>query len=158
MNSEQDDLELVRKLLALKKYEQPPPGYFNQLPRQIWLRIEREPASFWQRIFPNISLNPALAYSFGLLACGTLFFGVVYSLQVETTQPVAEPIAKNWRNNEPRLARENGIGIQLAPYQPVQTQTVQVASTNPVLNTDQLPSLFTGVNLQVQPVNYSVGQ
>jgi hypothetical protein len=109
MNSDQENFEALRKLLALKKYEQPPPRYFSELPSRIWVRIERErqTTSFWARLFPNFGLNPAMAYSFGLLACGTLVFGIGYSLRTETAQTANNPLA-----NDNPLAASRGLAAR----------------------------------------------
>jgi len=156
MNPEQENFDALRRLLALKRYEEPPPGYFSELPGRIWSRIEREPASesFWERIFPNIGLSPAFAYSFGLLACGSLFMGILYSLKTEPEQLLGQPIAKgNWHEDSARLATTDGVGMNLQPYRPN-----QFASTNPVMNAEPLPSLFDSFKLRVQPANFMPAQ
>jgi hypothetical protein len=153
MNSDQENFEALRKLLALKKYEQPPPRYFSELPSRIWSRLEREPetSSFWQRLFPNLELNPAIAYSFGLLACATLIFGISYSLRTGTEQVVARPVPNdNLGFPAPQVATTETPGLTLSNYQPA-----QLASTNPVMNTEPL---FNGVNLRIERANYSPGQ
>ena len=155
MNSDQENFEALRRLIALKQYEQPPPRYFSELPGRIWMRIEREPASqsFWERLLPNIGLSPAFAYSFGLLACGSLFMGIVFSLNTEPEQLVGQPVAEDWHENSARLATTDGIGMRLQPYQPN-----HLASTNPVMNSDPLPSLFDGFKLRALPANFIPGQ
>ncbi len=156
MNSDQENFEALRKLLALKKYEQPPPRYFSELSTRILNRIEREPQTipFWERFFPNIGLNPALAYSFGLLACGTLVFGLGYSLKTEPEQTVAHPFGDENRSIASSMpAAQDAPGLSLSNY-----QVNQLASTNPVMGTEPLPSLFDGLNLRVTPVNYSSGK
>ena len=156
MNSDQENFEALRKLLALKKYEQPPPRYFSELSTRIWTRIEREPqaTSFWERLFPNFGLSPALAYSFGLLACGSLVFGITYSLGTDTEQLATRPVGDN---NSPfatsQLATKETPALSLSNY-----QVNQLASTNPVMNPEQPRSLFDGLNLQATPVNYSPNQ
>ncbi len=161
MNSEQENFEALQKLLALKKYETPPPGYFANLPGQIWKKIEREPAgSFWSQFVPNWGLHPAVAYSFGLLACGTLFFGIISTLKTEPTQSVQSaqtfprPVVTETVPVAPaKLATIDGVGMTLAPY-----QSPQFASTNPVMNADPLPSLFNGLKLRSEQVEYSSGR
>ena len=156
MNMEQENFEALRKLLVLKKYEQPPPRYFSELPGRIWARIEPKSSalSFWQRLFPNIGVSPAFAYSFGLLACGSLFLGIVYSLNTVPQQSIGPHLANgNWPENSPRLATTEGVGMKLEPYRPTQN-----ASTNPVINAEPLPSLFDGFRLRAQSVNYTPPQ
>lgn len=40
MDSQFDDFKSLRRLLALKRHEQPPPGYFETLSRQISFRVQ----------------------------------------------------------------------------------------------------------------------
>ncbi len=156
MNSEREDFETLRQLLALKRHEVPPPRYFSELPGQIRARIEREPAalSFWARIFPSVRLSPAVAYSFGLLACATLFFGVAYSLKTAPDQTAVRPIVdENWPTASSKLASENPRVLNLAP-----SQLILLASTNPVMDAGALPSLFDSPQLRMQLINSVPGQ
>lgn len=155
MNPDQENFEALRKLLALKKYEQPPPRYFSELPTKIWTRIEREPVSvpFWERFLPNVGINPALAYSFGLLACGTLVLGIGHSLKSDPTQVVVQPLVDDIWGGAPKVAGAGSSGMTLSNFQPT-----QMASTNPVMSSEPLPSLFGNPQLQTAPVSFSPGQ
>ncbi len=86
MNAESDNFEALRKLLALKRYEQPPPGYFNQLPGRILSRIEREEPTFMEKLARVFVFRPAMAYALGLAFCGTFAAGLGYSLHLRTEQ------------------------------------------------------------------------
>jgi hypothetical protein len=70
----------VERIIALKRYEQPPPGYFHLLPSRIITRIERgeEPSGFWERFWPSFTVRPSLAYALGLTVCGALTAGFFY--------------------------------------------------------------------------------
>lgn len=151
MNPEQENFDALRKLLALKKYEQPPPRYFTDLPTQIWARIEREPETipFWQRFLPNFGLSPAMAYSFGLLACGGLVFGIGYSLSGDSEQTISRPITQG--GGFDLLTAQVATGDQ-------PNRGNDYASTNPVMAPGALPSLFKGFNLRAEPANFSPAQ
>ncbi len=78
MNPTSDNFEGLRRLLALKRYEQPPPGYFHRLTDTIMARIEAETAreSWWQRWLGRRQLTPALAGAFALFVGGFYFLGL----------------------------------------------------------------------------------
>ena len=92
MNQDSQDFEQLRRLLALKRYEQPPPGYFNDFASQVIARIkagDRAEESvlerlFWeapwlQRFWAAIEAKPVIAGAFGVAVCALLVGGVLYS-------------------------------------------------------------------------------
>ncbi len=76
MHPEQDDFESVRCLLALKRHEVPPPGFFDAFPDAVRARIRagrtRPVIPWWQRLFRPAQWRPALAG-----ACAVAVGGVV---------------------------------------------------------------------------------
>jgi len=102
MNQDTENFEPLRRLLKLKRYEQPPPGYFNDFSREVITRIklgERGEDSavigrlLWeapwlQRIWAAFEAKPVLAGAFGLAMCAFLISGVIYS-EMGDVQPVA---------------------------------------------------------------------
>ncbi len=98
MNQESDRFEQLRRLLALKRHEQPPPGYFHAFSRQVIARIESGAlaeasglmrlfgqAPWFRRLWAAFESKPILAGAFGALVCGLVVFGVVYSEKVDIT-------------------------------------------------------------------------
>jgi hypothetical protein len=93
MNPEQEDFNELRRLLALKRYEQPPPGFFQDFSREVIVRIragERiddtslyEVLSWeapWLKRFLNLlDAKPILAGAFGAGVCGLLLAGVLFA-------------------------------------------------------------------------------
>ena len=92
MNREQEDIQGLRRLLALKRHEQPPRGYFDRFSGQVIARIragERAPDSFWERfafeanwlqqIWAAFETKPLLAGAFGATICALITTGFVFS-------------------------------------------------------------------------------
>src|SRR5580658_4084831 len=100
MKSETNDFETLRKLMALKRYEQPPPGYFRRLPDRIGDRLERGEGQlgFWDRFIVPFTLRPALVYGFAMAALSALTFSVVYSVRTQTDQSAQRPPKNGWGN------------------------------------------------------------
>ena len=94
MNSESNDFVQLRRLLALKRHEAPPPRYFNEFSSRVIARLAAEPeqVSWWQRLgryFDVRVAQPALMCGVGIVICGLLSFGVITAMQI--TEP-ASPV------------------------------------------------------------------
>ena len=106
-----DEFEKLRKLLALKRHEEPPPGYFDQLPGQIRSRMaqaEAVPEPFWRRWFLAWELSPALATSYAIVTVGLVLGGVWLARQPNATggqQVVTVPQSNT--NQNPGLVTSN---------------------------------------------------
>jgi hypothetical protein len=97
MSAEQNDFEELRRLLALKRHEQPPPGYFHDFSRQVIARIDAEEAlasqSWFQRTvgrsswlwssWKGFEAKPLVAGAFGVGVCSLLVVGLVSSERVD---------------------------------------------------------------------------
>jgi hypothetical protein len=97
MNPEQENFDALRRLLKLKRYEQPPPRYFNDFSSQVIIRIKaggpENAESILERLFTEapwvrslfsaFETKPAVAWGFGATVCALVVSGIVYS---ETTE------------------------------------------------------------------------
>lgn len=92
MHPEQENIPPLRRLLALKRHEQPPPGYFNRFSGEVIARIragERAADSLWerlsldgswvQRLWTALETKPLLASAFGVTVCGLITTGFLFS-------------------------------------------------------------------------------
>jgi len=81
----------LQKLLALKRYEQPPPGYFQNFSCKVITRIEAaemgEPLSWWEKLGFGFNLRPALMCGLSVVVCGLLSVGVISSLSGSADLP-----------------------------------------------------------------------
>jgi hypothetical protein len=115
MDQDSQDFESLRRLLALKRYEQPPPGYFNHFSVEVIARIKGGEGAhenvmerlFWeapwlQRLWAALETKPVMAGAFGAAVCALLVAGVVYS-----ERPEGQPLISG-------LATSTAIPMQLA--------------------------------------------
>ncbi len=84
-----DDPQRLLRLLALKRYEVPPPGFFDRLPSRVLVSIragtEVAEKSRWQLLLDVIRGEPMIAGSYAALGVGALLFGVsVFQMAVDT--------------------------------------------------------------------------
>lgn len=89
MKPEPDTFQDLRRLLALKRYEQPPPGFHDRFARQVMARIRAGEAaslhqvSWLQRFWSALETKPVLASAFGATVCLALGGGIFYTSQIE---------------------------------------------------------------------------
>lgn len=97
MNPESEDFDSLRRLLALKRYEQPPPGYFDRFPRDVMARIKAGESggaavietSWLQRLLSVFDVKPVFAGAFGMAVCAFVISGVISSEQAPAIGAVA---------------------------------------------------------------------
>lgn len=98
MSAEQHNSEDLRRLLALKRYEQPPPGYFNNFSRQViarihageaaasqsWAKRMLDRAPWLQNMWDGFGAKPIVAGAFGVSVCSLLVVGLISSERVDS--------------------------------------------------------------------------
>ncbi len=87
----EEDFEQLRKLLALKRHEAPPPGYFNDFSTKVCARIEAaegaRPVSGWHRLLATFDAKPILACTYGLAVGGLTLFAVYFASNLGSDSP-----------------------------------------------------------------------
>jgi hypothetical protein len=87
MNKSPEEFRDLRQMLALKRHEQPPPGYFNYLPDRIAVRIEREDLSehstWWEWLVAKLDAQPVLAGAYAFAISGIMLLGFKVSQDVQ---------------------------------------------------------------------------
>ena len=126
MNPEQENFQELRRLLVLKRYEQPPPGYFNTFSDHVIARIQagEARASGLDRLLHSLwsamGLKPALAGAFGLAVCGLLVAGVIFSdgnpstsglAVMQVPEPAAAPVQAAARLVTPALEQAMPVNL-----------------------------------------------
>jgi len=152
----------LSRLLKLKRYEQPPPGYFNRFSRQVMDRIaagEAERHATWserlygaapwlERVFGAFEGRPALAGAFGALVCAVLISSLVFSER--TDSPSTTTMAGPMQSAGLPGAVPASLSLNSLTAGPA-IQPTLVSSTNPLPPSGG--SLFDNYpQLQTQPV------
>ena len=153
MSLEPNEFEALRKLLALKRHELPPPGYFSRLPDKIAVRLERGEGrlSLWERISAGFTFRPAFAYSFALAAFGALTFSVIDSVRAHPQESAQMPSNNGW----PTGTSDAALASDLNANEPMHVANwmANVNASNPA---PALPSLFdSSLNHPVVPVHFA---
>jgi len=148
MNIGNQNFDELQRLLKIKRYEQPPPGYFNRFSEKVVARIEKGEvgevkASPWLTTFLRVlDANPILAGALGVVVCGSLIGGIIFSQQGDgQSLATASPVAFNGFNsadNKQEAANADSMqAVGLGGY-----------STN-------AGSTFGEFGSSLQPVNFS---
>ncbi len=144
MHPEQDEFQQLRRLLALKRHEQPPPGYFDNFSREVILRLRERPVhskfslfevlaghSPWlERFLAGIQSRPILAGGFGFTACGLLVAGLLFS---EPGSSPELPLATVFASQVPMpgSAAVEPIGYYQSPQAPPASDVIRGPQAQP---------------------------
>jgi hypothetical protein len=89
MSENENDFDALRRLLALKRHEIPPPGYFENFSGQVIARIRTgETAAelpLFLRFIQWFERRPALPVTFASSLCLVLLYGIITVQQIPGT-------------------------------------------------------------------------
>jgi len=165
MHPEQEDFEQLRRLLALKRYEQPPPRYFNEFSRQVIVRIQagdqglgKAEGQSWDspwrpwllRLWGALNARPVLAGACSVAALAALFSAVLLSDQA-VSQVSVLPAAAQPDESSGLIASQNaGALFTRAAAVDLSSASPSAITAEQVEQADQpRPSLFEEVR-QIQ--------
>ncbi len=158
MNHPPDGFDALRKLLALKRHESPPPGYFNRLADRVIAQLEAEGAlpapAWWQQWWEALVSPPVRALGYGAAVVALLLLGTGF---LRTLELEADPVLAA---SQPWLARDS-LSLTIPAPSPIQsTVPVQLnavgpdSSFSPVWGKDAPPFLFNPTGLTAERVSY----
>jgi len=158
MSENENNFETLRQLLAHKRQETPPPGYFTDFSSQVAARIRQADAQpqsaqeelfsqapWLMRLLQNLELKPAFAGAFASALTLLLVLGIVYAerpdsqpdLVLESSTPSAGTFAS----------------AQSSAFAPA-LSTDFAASNSAVASLQPVASLFGSQSGLVQPVSF----
>jgi hypothetical protein len=160
MNEDENNFESLRRLLVLKRYETPPPGYFNYFSSQVLQRIRAgDPgtsanwveelfgqAPWLEKLLHVLDVKPVFASAFAGALCLLLFLGIIYAERPDVT-------------SQPVLQAATTTTTSLTAVSPSLSQSADqmgiVSSTSPVLSLQPAASPFGQQSPLAQPVSFS---
>jgi hypothetical protein len=159
--NENENFKSLRRLLALKRHEVPPPGYFNNFSSRVIARIragESKPSAglvglpWLLKFMEALQAKPAFAGGFAAMLCLLLIAGIIYAGQTESTPP--QFLSSEANAVAPLAAATPQTLLSQTADQPMLASSEN--STNPVFGLPATPSLFDQIQPGVtQPVSYS---
>jgi hypothetical protein len=165
MTPETENFDALRRLLKLKRCEQPPPGYFNDFSRQVLAQIKARANKDRENVFERLSwevpwlqrlieafqAKPALAVSFGAAVCTLLVGGVIYSESMEYKPVILPLMSADVSQVTPAPIASSAFGLSRSGEVALAT-----VSTNNSLNPIIQPggSLFDQFRINPQPASF----
>jgi hypothetical protein len=94
MSQPSDEFDSLRRLLALKRFETPPPGYFDQLSPRVLARISTANEAlaqqpWWRRVFPLELVDRVLTTPNAFTIAGLALVGVSLALVLNSDRPAS---------------------------------------------------------------------
>jgi hypothetical protein len=137
MNPEPENFESLRRLLALKRHEQPPPGYFNSFSGKVVARItagekgDQSGEPKWlQRLWQMLEARPILGGAFGAGICAVLISGILNS-----EDPAGAGSATAF---SPSVSQVAGVPSGIAPVEsngtPLDSETNSITALSELFN------------------------
>jgi len=152
------DQECVRRLLALKRHECPPQGYFGKLSDEIMARLKSpspaQPARYsnWRQWWFDFGCRPILLGAYSVSVCGVLLLGIAAAILVRD-QPL--------RAQAEHYPLGCAVLVALPEKSPAPVPAALPppwngrSSLNPVVNGASPDNLFNaGLWLKAQPAAY----
>ena len=120
MNPESENFEKLQKLLALKRYEQPPPRYFNEFSGKVIDRLQQMEThaaqTWWQKLGLDFDLKPAFVCAFGVTVSALMLLGVLTSTgQATAVSALADNSPAGYRQMSPYSSQASTAPVGVAP-------------------------------------------
>jgi hypothetical protein len=161
MSYSPNNLDDLQKLLACKRYEQPPPGYFISFSDKVIAQIEAaescEPGSWWAQFLSGFDAKPVLVCAYGLAVSSLLFMGFRLSQAFDAEIAAVPNVGAPW--------------LAITPGSPITVQRnlgdggyLEAASASSLSRSkwafleEPRHLLFARPGPQLQPAGFTIGQ
>jgi len=146
MQKETEDFSELRKLLTIKRYESPPPGYFSQFSGKIIARVQARQASeaapswrYWLAVLWN---RPAVSGAYALLFGGL----VMVAMGLAQTQMANQDLPQTAAWAAPAAVAPFDLAEHTV--QPVSHSAILPSSISPVVGSVDSPFHYHGLRVE----------
>jgi hypothetical protein len=165
MSPPNPEFRKLEKLLACKRYEQPPPSYFDSLRDEVMSRLEAEElveySSWWHWLIEKFDARPVLVCAYGVAISGLLLGGFrlsqVFESEVAATSIFSSPwlavtpgSSSTFMDDFEQVTAPDAIFTSVSSFSKRSAPVFGVDLNSPLLN-DATGSRFTPVNPSVSP-------
>jgi len=169
MSNEPEEFEDLRTLLRLKRYEQPPPRFFNEFSSRVIAGIEadaaRSPAerflagaTWLAGFFRALERNALVAGSFVTGICALLIGGIVYSEYMDQSADASSPAPPSPVRTAEVPAYLSSFGVSSLEPVPVFSTSNSFPNAADSLFSRASASALQSQKLNLQQVNWNVPQ
>jgi len=157
MSSSPEDFDQIKRLLACKRYEQPPSGYFNYFSHRVIARIEMDEQSrgstWWAWLMERFEAKPILACAYGVVVSSLLFVGFKLS-EIFEREVVAAPMVGGLglASSEAQASFSGAFG-SAGLFE--RSAVVYSTSLSPSFRQERAADFYRDSNLRVQAVGFS---
>lgn len=159
MNPPPDNFDRLQRLLKCKRYEPPPPGYFDDFADQVIVRLERtttvRASSWWADLVAGLEVKPLLVGAYGVAVCGLLLFGISISQMDSGMLAASDARAGGVWWTAPVASSESSLGESALYSLPLPLASASLSSMAPVIK--ERASIFRGDGpaYQIEPVRFN---
>ena len=159
METHPDDFKELRKLLALKRHEQPPPRYFNEFSDGVISRL-RAPEllpqpSWWQRLGFDFNFRPAMVCGLGVVMSALLLFAALSSPRFTASSVAGVPATPSLEIGD--VAWSGAPTLATVAHLPITSLDQVPASTAPVFSAPA-SSPFSPLAMEASRVNWTLSR
>jgi anti-sigma factor RsiW len=161
MNTEPQNFEQLRAILALKRHEVPPPRFFQDFPDKVMGRLhlqqheEEAPLPWWQQLLPMFELRSAAVFGVFVVFGGLLVGSIILAAQQDAATQTAS--VSGPEHLAVTLAMDASSAALFAEVAPVVAPEETFSSTEPVITEPPSPSPFNQFNLRIQRASFTFG-
>jgi hypothetical protein len=157
MNPMREDFQDLQRLLRLKRYEQPPPGYFDGFSSKVIAELKASQklhkGSWWERFFIGFDAKPALVCAYSLVVCSSLLYGLGFLGAGEANFRNDSAAQAIWFGTETSTLPADRVDMKPSRFDFRRVSFPLIGGATAV-GTEKASLLFDGTGLKINRVSY----